>query len=96
MGYDSRNVKVLEEEYWDWNLNECIVSDKQVIIEDNQEIDELTINKEVLKKKYQMRSQPLQSDHKEINKSQVTSDDEVCYDGELVHFAMSLSRLHKE
>jgi len=40
----SRYVKVLEDEYWDWTANKCSVSKKQVIIEDNREFDELTIN----------------------------------------------------
>jgi len=37
-------VKVLKEEYWDWNSNECSVYEKHVIIEDNKEFDEPIIN----------------------------------------------------
>lgn len=40
----SRDVKVLEDEYWNWTANKFSVSEKQVIIEDNRESDELTIN----------------------------------------------------
>jgi hypothetical protein len=44
----SRDVKVFEEEFWDWISNKCSVSEKQVIIEDNRESDELITDEEAI------------------------------------------------
>ena len=44
----SRDVKVLEDKYWDWNSNKCNVFEKQVVIENNKESDKLTINEEAI------------------------------------------------
>jgi len=44
----SREVKVLEEEFWDWNSNQCSMFEKQVVIEDNKESNELITNEEAI------------------------------------------------
>lgn len=86
---------MLEEEYWDWNSNGCSVSEKQVIIEDNKDPDELVINKEAIIEEASdeeptiiARPQRSKQIPKRLQDSQVTGDDEIDSDGELVHFAM--------
>lgn len=91
----SRYVKVLEDEYWDCTANKCSVSEKQVIIEDNRESDELTINEvaneeEILDEESTTIARPQRNRQipRSLEDCQVTGDEEVGSDGELVHFTM--------
>lgn len=91
----SRDVKVLEEEYWDWNSNECSVYEKNVIIENKKESDELLTNEEVISEEVSYeepttiaRPQRNKQMLRRLQDCQVTGDDEIGSDGELVHFAM--------
>jgi hypothetical protein len=91
----SRDVKVLKDEYWDWTANKCSVSEKQFIIEDNRESDELTIN-EVANEEEILDEEPTTIARPQRNRQiprrsedcQVIGDDELGSDGELVHFTM--------
>jgi len=71
------------------------VSEKQVIIKDNKETDELTINEEAIEEEIQyeepstiVRPQRNKQIPRRLQDCQVTGDGEVGFDGELVHFAM--------
>jgi hypothetical protein len=91
----SRDVKVLKEELWDWNSNQCSVSEKQVVIEDNKESDELITNEKAIIEDVSdeepttiVRPQRNKQIPRRLQDCQVTGDDEVSSDDELVQFAM--------
>jgi len=80
----SRSVKMLEEEHWDWNSNECSVFEKHVIIEDYKESDELITNEEAIVEELSdqetatiTRPQRNKQIPRRLQDCQITGDDDV-------------------